>query len=64
MVVKLDMEKAYDCINWSFLEKFCFFVGFKSIMLELIMCCVTLAFVSVIWNGEKLESFQPSRGLR
>lgn len=33
-------------------------------MLELIMFFVTSASLSILWNGEKLEAFQPKRGLR
>lgn len=39
-------------------------MGIKERIIELIMFFVTLAFLSILWNGEKLDSFQPERRLR
>lgn len=32
-------------------------------LINFIMFCVKLASMSIIWNGETLEAFNPSRGL-
>lgn len=64
MAIKLDEEKAYDSISWSFLNEVPIAVGFEDSMIALIMFCVTSILLSVLWNGEKLISFQPERGLR
>nr|KYP65630.1 LINE-1 reverse transcriptase isogeny [Cajanus cajan] len=64
LALKVDLKKAYDRIRWDFLrltlEKF----GFPSRILHLIMWSVSNATLSLIWNGNKLDPFTPSRGLR
>jgi hypothetical protein len=62
--VKLDMMKAYDRVEWPFLEAIMLKLGFSPGMVHLIMKCVTSASFSVKVNGELLPSFTPSRGLR
>lgn len=64
MAIKHDLEEAYDGINWEFLEKVLRVMGLQEHLVKIIMFYVTLASLSVIWNGEVLEKFQPSRGLR
>lgn len=54
-------QKAYDRIDWSFLRQVLLSVGFSNHLAGLIMDC-TIS--TSLWNGEKLESFQPSRGIR
>lgn len=58
MAVKIDLEKAYDRVNWSFLA------GFSRALVELIMFSVTTASMSIIWNGNRLQSFRLTRGIR
>jgi hypothetical protein len=40
MVAKLDISKAYDRIEWSFLEETMRRMGFASRWVQLIMMCV------------------------
>lgn len=46
---KLDLAKAYDHFDWSFLRCVLQAVRFNSKMIQLF----------VLWNREKLESFKP-----
>lgn len=64
MVVKLDIKKAYDRISWPLLAFVLQKVGFNHEISHLIMFCVSSPSLSVIWNGEVLEIFKPSRELR
>lgn len=57
MATKIDLEKAYDCID---LET----KGFNAHMKQFIMKTITSMKLQVCWNGEALEAFLPSRGLR
>jgi hypothetical protein len=60
---KLDLSKAYDRVDWSFLEKVLVRLGFQSEWGIGVMSRVTTVRYSVCLNGVPLESFQPSRGL-
>ena len=61
---KLDLSKAYDCVDWDFLEKALGRWGFAQQWITWIMECVKSVKYSVKFNGQLLESFIPSRGLR
>ena len=61
---KLDLEKAYDSISWEFLEATLRDFGFPGITTNLIMNCVKSSSLSILWNGCRLDSFSPTRGLR
>lgn len=63
-VLKVDLEKAYDRVDWTFLRAILDATSFKAELISLIMDCVTSTSLSICWNGEALEPFTPSRGLR
>jgi ribonuclease HI len=62
--VKLDMMKAYDRVEWHFLEAMMLRLGFSDNTVRLILKCVSSVRFSVRVNGELLPFFTPSRGLR
>ena len=41
MLIKVDLEKAYDRLDWNFLENTLEDLGFRSHFVELIMSCVS-----------------------
>jgi exonuclease III len=61
---KLDLEKAFDNVNWDFLTLCLQDFGFPDITIKLIMHCVSSSTFSILWNGNKLPPFKPSHGLR
>ena len=64
LVCKLDIEKAYDNINWEFVLQVMDSMGFGNRWLSWIKWCVSKASFSVIFNGSHAGFFQSSRGLR
>ena len=64
MLLKLDLEKAYDRIRWDFLEDTLYAAKLPGIWIQWIMQCVTNPGMSLLWNGERTEAFTPQRGLR
>jgi hypothetical protein len=62
--IKLDLQKAYDRVNWNFLQAILRNFGFNDIFVGWIMECVTSVSYALLINGGKTKSFIPSRGLR
>ncbi|KAK9287662.1 hypothetical protein L1049_016099 [Liquidambar formosana] len=59
--LKLDMSKAYDRVEWSFLESIMVKMGFDSRWVNLIMSYVTTVSYSVIFNDNQCGNFRPSQ---
>ncbi|XP_058111166.1 uncharacterized protein LOC131254180 [Magnolia sinica] len=64
IVVKLDMEKAYDRVKWSFLKKILGRFGFSSPWVKLVERCWSNYRFSVLINGESAGFSKSTRGLR
>jgi hypothetical protein len=62
--VKLDMSKAYDRVEWGFLEKMMRRLGFHDKWVRLIMLCITSVKYQFKVNGECTDMIYPQRGLR
>jgi hypothetical protein len=62
--VKLDISKAYDRVEWGFLESMMRKLGFAEIWIRRLMLCVTTVSYQVRMNGELTDVFVPQRGLR
>ncbi|KAK1616516.1 hypothetical protein QYE76_022033 [Lolium multiflorum] len=61
---KIDLSKAYDRVDWDFLEKAMLKMGFCKTWTSWIMSCVKSVRFAVRVNGSTLPPFTPSRGLR
>ena len=64
MAIKIDLEKAYDCLEWNFIRDTLKLFNFPNHLTSLIMSCVSTSSISVLVNGGGFDYFHPSRGIR
>ncbi|KAL8091605.1 hypothetical protein AgCh_034018 [Apium graveolens] len=64
MALKLDMSKAYDRIEWKFLEAILRKLGFCDWWVYLVMQCVTTVSYSVVHGEYEMGPIIPTRGIR
>lgn len=63
MAIKLDMFKAYDRIEWPFLEAVMKALEFKAQWTRLVVSCVSTVKYIVLVNGRPKKMIAPTRGL-
>ena len=61
MAIKLDISKAYDCVEWAFLRVIMLKLGLDERWVQLAMATATY---SVLINGVPQGYISPSRGIR
>lgn len=64
MIMKLDMEKAFDRVNWNFLFRFLRKIGFSEDWINLILACLSHVNFSVQFLSVPKGHLSSTRGLR
>ncbi|XP_042387015.1 uncharacterized protein LOC121978787 [Zingiber officinale] len=64
LILKLDMAKAYDRVQWGVLFRVMAAFGFSETVIAFIRRCVTSSWFSVLVNGQLSGFFRSQRGLR
>jgi hypothetical protein len=64
VLCKLDLEKAYDHVNWDFLLALLQRCGFPETWRQWIHFCISTVRFSIMVNGSSCGFFESSRGLR
>ncbi|GJZ70613.1 putative RNA-directed DNA polymerase [Tanacetum coccineum] len=63
-LLKIDFEKAYDSINWKFIQRTLLQMGFGEKLCKWIEACQTSTSISVLVNGSPTLEFKMEIGVR
>ncbi|XP_074291071.1 uncharacterized protein LOC141617832 [Silene latifolia] len=63
-MIKIDLKKAYDSVEWNFLSQMLYALKFPKGFINLVMVCVTSLTYSLSVNGSTFGFFPGKRGLR
>ncbi|GLT62781.1 hypothetical protein SLA2020_353910 [Shorea laevis] len=64
MIFKIDLRKAFDSVDWTFLQLVLQDFNIPAPLIRLIMFSMSSLQLLVLWNGEQLPPFNPQQGLR
>ncbi|CAJ2632329.1 unnamed protein product [Trifolium pratense] len=64
LLFKVDFEKAYDSVDWGYLDAVMGRMSFPTLWRKWIRECVCMATASVLVNGSPTDEFPLRRGLR
>lgn len=63
MLMKFDMMKAYNRLQWGFVQKALFYWGFSEVVQTVILSCIETVKYSLLLNGGQVGNITPERGI-
>ena len=63
MAIKLDLENAYDRLEWSFIRYTLKLFKISNNLISLSMSCISSSGISILFKNGASEAFHPSRGI-
>ena len=63
-MLKIDLRKAYDTLEWTFIKDMLIFLNFPSHFINIFMTCISTTQFSLILNGSPMPLFKSKRGIR
>ncbi|KAJ9539002.1 hypothetical protein OSB04_031735 [Centaurea solstitialis] len=64
LIFKIDFEKAFDSLNWGFLDDILAQMGFGDRWRAWVRGCITTTRVSILVNGSPTKEFRMEKGVR
>ncbi|XP_039062870.1 secreted RxLR effector protein 78-like [Hibiscus syriacus] len=62
--LKVDLQKAFDCLHWDFISAILIAIGLPNIFTNWIEACYKEARYSISLNGSLIGYFKGQRGVR
>lgn len=64
MAIKIDLEKAYDKLEWCFIRERLSHIKMPEELIDIIMSCVSFVSASILYSRGTLDPIYPLRGIR
>lgn len=64
IMLKINLEKAFDRLEWFFIYRALIYIKFPQKISKLIMHCITTSSIAITVNRNHTPFFSPSRGIR
>nr|XP_016491587.1 PREDICTED: uncharacterized protein LOC107811215 [Nicotiana tabacum] len=63
-MLKIDIHKAYDSVEWVYVEQVMRLLGLPEKYVKWVMACISIRSYLIIVNGKRIKPFEAKRGLR
>ncbi|XP_075084717.1 uncharacterized protein LOC142167972 [Nicotiana tabacum] len=63
-MIKIDLHKAYDSVEWPYLKQVMDELGFPQLFTSWVMECIQTVNYPIVINGEHSRPFNAAKGLR